>query len=79
MIQIITPKQLVTVKVEYYIPDYTHILNELVWQSHDQWPEIPRVHRFLNYWHRNIDAVIGGVYVQHSRSNWRAVKHEWTR
>jgi uncharacterized protein Usg len=28
----------------------------------------PRVHKFLNYWHHNIDAVISEVLVSHATS-----------
>ena len=71
---IIKPKEIITVKVEYYIPDYSHILNEFICQYEDLWPEIPRVHQFLNYWKNHIEATIRSVYVAHSsKSNWRVV------
>ena len=49
---------IVTLNVLYWMPDYTHILQEFIWQTADIRPEYPRVHRFLNYWHENIEAVI---------------------
>lgn len=45
------------------MPDYTHILQEFIWQTSDVRPEYPRVHRFLNYWHDNIEAVISEVNI----------------
>lgn len=66
-------KEIITVKVEYFIPNYTHILNEFICQYEDIWPDIPRVHKFLNYWKDNIDAIINGVYITHSNRDWRAV------
>ena len=45
------------------MPDYTHILQEFIWQTADIRPEYPRVHRFLNYWHDNIEAVISEVNI----------------
>ena len=45
------------------MPDYTHILQEFTWQTADIRPEYPRVHRFLNYWHDNIEAVISEVNI----------------
>lgn len=45
------------------MPDYTHILQEFIWQTADISPEYPRVHRFLNYWHDNIEAVISEVNI----------------
>ena len=54
---------IVTLNVLYWMPDYTHILQEFIWQTADIRPEYPRVHRFLNYWHNNIDAVISEVNI----------------
>lgn len=74
MVHIFVTKQLVLVKVEYYIPDYRSILNEFSWQTEDIWPTIPRVHKFLNYWKEHIEAPINTVFVASSDSrNWRTV------
>ena len=54
---------IVTLNVLYWMPDYTHILQDFIWQTADIRPEYPRVHRFLNYWHNNIDAVISEVNI----------------
>ena len=54
---------IVTLNVLYWMPDYTHILQEFIWQTADISPEYPRVHRFLNYWHDNIEAVISEVKI----------------
>ena len=54
---------IVTINVLYWMPDYTHILQEFIWQTADVRPEYPRVHRFLNYWHDNIEAVISEVNI----------------
>ena len=54
---------IVTLNVLYWMPDYTHILQEFIWQTADVRPEYPRVHRFLNYWHDNIEAVISEVNI----------------
>ena len=54
---------IVTLNVLYWMPDYTHILQEFIWQTADISPEYPRVHRFLNYWHNNIEAVISEVNI----------------
>ena len=54
---------IVTLNVLYWMPDYTHILQEFIWQTADVRPEYPRVHKFLNYWHDNIEAVISEVNI----------------
>ena len=60
---IILRNTIVTINVLYWMPDYTHILQEFIWQTADIRPEYPRVHRFLNYWHDNIEAVISEVNI----------------
>lgn len=54
---------MVLVGVRYYVPDYTNILNEFYWQTEDVIPDIPRVHQFLEYWRKNIEATIKEVEV----------------
>ena len=60
---ILIKNTIVTLNVLYWMPDYTHILQEFIWQTSDISPEYPRVHRFLNYWHDNIEAVISEVNI----------------
>ncbi len=65
-------KELVTLGVIYYRPDHRLLLNELYWQTDDWVPELPRVHSFLNFWHREIDAVIADViWTSSSHRDWR--------
>jgi uncharacterized protein Usg len=67
-------KTIVTVNVIYYRPDYRNILQDFVWQTPDEIPEMRRVHKFLQYWRDNIDAIISEVLVSHSFDpNWRKV------
>ena len=60
--------QPVVLRVYYWMPDYNNILQEFMWQLNDVVPEYPRVHRFLNHWHENIEAVIETVEVSHGRT-----------
>ncbi len=60
--------QPVVLRVYYWMPDYNNILQEFMWQLNDVVPEYPRVHRFLNHWHDNIEAVIETVEVSHGRT-----------
>lgn len=64
----IIKKNLVTVGVFYYVPDYSTIIQEFVWQTEDVVPELPRVHRFLNFWKDEIEAIIKEVNVCYSDS-----------
>ena len=60
---ILIKNTIVTLNILYWMPDYTHILQQFVWQTADVRPEYPRVHKFLNYWNDNIEAVISEVII----------------
>jgi uncharacterized protein Usg len=53
--------QPVLLQVIYYRPDYPSIVQEFTWGFDDRVPELYRVHRFLNHWYQNIDAVIADI------------------
>lgn len=59
-------KHIVTVDILYYMPDYSDIIQEFVWQTTDITPELPRVHKFLNYWKDYVEAVIKEVQVSYT-------------
>ena len=56
-------ERLTTAEVLYYIPDHPKLLQTFTWQTLDRAPEFPRIHRFLQFWSREIDAVIHTVTV----------------
>jgi uncharacterized protein Usg len=58
--------RLVTIEIIYYMPDYTNLVNEFVWQTHDVVPDYPRSEKFIKHWHTSIDAVIKEAYLYHS-------------
>ena len=60
---ILIKNTIVTVSVLYWMPDYQYILQQFIWQTDDVRPEYPRVHKFLNYWHDNIEAVIEEIEI----------------
>ena len=53
--------RLTTAEVLYYMPDHPAVLQSFLWQTLDIAPDYPRVHRFLDYWRREIQAVIHSV------------------
>ena len=53
--------RLTTAEVLYYMPDHPKVLQSFIWQTLDIAPDYPRVHRFLQYWRKEIDAVIHSV------------------
>lgn len=66
---ILKRKELVTINILYYRPDYRNILNSFIWQTDDEIPEYPRVHNFLGFWKKNIDAVISEILISEGFSN----------
>ena len=59
--------RLTTAEVLYYMPDHPKLLQSFIWQTLDLAPKYPRIHKFLAYWHREIDAVIHSVQVGNSQ------------
>ncbi|MES1201617.1 MAG: Usg-like family protein [Pseudomonadota bacterium] len=53
--------RLATAEVLYYMPDHPKLLQSFVWQTLDLAPQYPRIHKFLDFWKREIDAVIHSV------------------
>ena len=62
-------KELITVQVYYWMPDYNNILQQFLWQTLDISPHFYTVHRFLNFWHKNIDAIIQEVNIATMNGN----------
>jgi uncharacterized protein Usg len=53
--------RLATAEVLYYLPDHPSLLQSFIWQTLDLAPRYPRIHRFLDFWRQEIDAVIHSV------------------
>lgn len=57
--------RLVMAEVLYYIPDHPNLLQTFMWQTLDVAPKFPRVEKFLDFWRREIEAVIHSVRLAH--------------
>lgn len=55
--------RLTTAKILYHLPDHIHLLQEYVWQDYDLAPKFPALHKFLEFWSRELDAKLHSVYV----------------
>ena len=55
--------RLTTAEVIYFMPDHPALLQRFLWQTTDVAPDFPRVHQFLEFWRREIEAVIHSVTV----------------
>ena len=51
----------VLIRIYYYLPDHSSLVQEFMCGTMDIIPEYPRINKFLNYWHENIDAVIASI------------------
>ena len=60
---IIRNKTLVTLNVYYWMTDYDNILQQFVWQTMDVKPKYPRINKFLDYWHNNIEAIVSEIQI----------------
>ena len=73
---IITRTRPVLLQVYYYMPAHPSLLQEFTWGYDDIIPELFRTHKFLNHWHKNINAVISEALISisdgHSKT-WRPV------
>ena len=59
----LTGRRLTTAEVLYYMPAHPALLQSFLWQTLDVAPDFPRIHRFLEFWRRDIDAVIHSVTI----------------
>ena len=55
--------RLTTAEVLYYLPDHPKLIQSFLWQTLDLAPKYPRIVRFLDFWKREIDAVIHSVRI----------------
>ena len=63
---LIKRRTLVTLNIFYWMPDYENILQQLIWQTMDVKPKYPRVHKFLDHWHNNVDAKLSEIIIYDS-------------
>jgi uncharacterized protein Usg len=66
-----------TVQIHYFMPDHPSLLQMFVMQQYDIAPRFPELDKFLDYWRREIEAVLHSVQVAHKHligpAEWRAV------
>jgi uncharacterized protein Usg len=55
--------QLTTAQILYHLPDYPKFLQTYVWQDYDLAPKFPILHKFLEFWSRELDGKLHSVYV----------------
>lgn len=58
--------RLTTAEIIYHMPDHPHLLQEFIWQNLDRAPRFPKLHKFLDFWQRELDGPIHTVRVMSS-------------
>ena len=58
---------LTTAHILYRMPDTLSLLQTFVWQRYDLAPQFPELHRFLEFWERELDGPLHSVRVAHKR------------
>lgn len=55
--------RLSTIEILYWMPDHPSVLQSFIWQRYDLPPDYPELHRFLEFWRRNIEATLHSVRI----------------
>tara|TARA_R110002072_G_scaffold132608_5_gene272744 strand:- start:247 stop:510 length:264 start_codon:yes stop_codon:yes gene_type:complete len=55
--------RLTTAEIIYRMPDHLDLLQTYIWQSLDLAPSFPKLHKFLDFWEREIDGPLYTVKV----------------
>jgi uncharacterized protein Usg len=72
--------RLTTANILYHLPDHPSLLQTYLWQEYDKCPDFPALHKFLNFWERELDGKLHSVTVEScsiiAPSDFRLVNHE---
>ena len=55
--------RLTTAEIVYHLPDHPSVLQSFIWQHLDIAPQYPELHKFLDFWRREIDGTLHSVRV----------------
>jgi uncharacterized protein Usg len=58
---------LTTAEILYRLPDHPALLQSYIWQEYDLAPRFPVLHRFLDFWSRELDGELHSVRVVSAR------------
>ena len=59
--------RLTTAEILYHLPDHPALLQTFIWQDLDIAPQYPVLHKFLDFWKREIDGDLHSVRVASSK------------
>ncbi len=55
--------RLTTAEILYHLPDHPNVLQSYVWQDLDIAPRYPVLHKFLDFWTREIEGRLHSVRI----------------
>jgi uncharacterized protein Usg len=55
--------RLTTAEILYHLPDHPAVLQSFIWQNLDIAPKFPELHKFLEFWRKEIDGKLHSVRV----------------
>jgi len=71
--------RLTTAQILYHLPDHPAVLQSYTWQALDIAPTFPELHRFLDFWTREIEGKLHSVRVGAiaivTAGHWRHTDH----
>ena len=56
---------LTTAEILYHLPDYPRLLQSYIWQDYDLLPDFPILHRFIQFWEKNLEGKMHSVAIAH--------------
>ena len=59
--------RLTTAEILYHLPDHPALLQTFIWQDLDIAPQYPVLHKFLEFWKREIEGNLQSVRVASSK------------
>jgi len=77
--QQLTGYRLTTAEILYHLPDHPGLLQAYIWQDLDMAPRFPVLHKFLDFWSRQLEGKLHSVRIANtpiiSQSEWRHARH----
>jgi len=71
--------RLTTAEILYHLPDHPGVLQSYIWQELDIAPRFPVLHKFLDFWTRELEGKLHSVRVASvgliSPAQWRHTEH----
>lgn len=59
--------RLTTAEILYHMPDHPRLLQSYIWQEMDIAPRFPMLHKFLDFWRRELDGKVHSVRITSSQ------------